>query len=514
MKIRQPQTKRKTLKLKYKIIKKVAQHRRRLRKEARKAEKAGLVRHKTKKDPGIPNNWPYKQEELLALQKREQKREKDLAQRKKHAHDKVQAERKQTVKDQKEAKAEKAQMKLEKKIVAREEAEKVVLKKLFSKADVLLEVVDARDPISCRSISTEHRMLAKGKRVVILLNKIEAVPKRAIAAWLRYFADTGCLALAYEKTGGAGAALVVRLLQAIGAATASDKSSAYTFGVFGPKGVAKRVILEGLRKHGVSRHGGSGEFYLLPLKGEGVPLVLVDRAGRLEKGSSMTNGMDAVSEQAHKTCELLRGAVNLSQMESPKEAVGSLLSRAPKESVMRSFALPAYEDTDSFLTSLGKDRGWKSKRGKPLESERLAIKFLTELSDHTKSFHYVCAPPTAEGALALEKSHWAKAPGGPSLLTHVAVRPILEEQHGAFSSAVEAPSPSYLEMMSIAPNFDFPAMEKGAEESSEDEEDDMEDEDEDEGQSSDDEGDDDEDDEDMSDDEEEDEDDEESEEDE
>merc|ERR1711959_710060 len=268
-----------------------------------------------------------------------------------------------------------------------------------------------------------------------------------------------------------------------------------TFGVFGPKGGAKRMVLDGLRKHGVTKHGGSGALSLLPLKGAGCSLVLVDRAGRLEKGSSMTKGMDPAAELAHQTCELLRGPRNVTQIEEPKEAVASLLARTPKESLMRTFALPQFEDVESFLTILGKDKDWKSKRGRLLEPERVALKFLTELGDQTKGgFPYVCAPPTTEKVLELEKGHWSKAPGGgASLLTHAEIKPILEEQHGAFSNAEDAAvaGPAHLEMMSISPSFDFPA-ELGEDSESSDEEDEMsdgdeEDEDDEEGDGEDDE---------------------------
>ena len=56
-----------TLKQKYKIQKKVKEHYRKLRKEAKKAKKAGLtIKHKNSKISRIPNLYPKKQEELDA----------------------------------------------------------------------------------------------------------------------------------------------------------------------------------------------------------------------------------------------------------------------------------------------------------------------------------------------------------------------------------------------------------------------------------------------------------------
>ena len=55
-----------TLKQKYKIQKKVREHHRRLRKEAKKAKKAGLAIKHASKVTKIPNLYPKKQEELEA----------------------------------------------------------------------------------------------------------------------------------------------------------------------------------------------------------------------------------------------------------------------------------------------------------------------------------------------------------------------------------------------------------------------------------------------------------------
>jgi hypothetical protein len=58
------QSKRLTLKDKYKIKKRVAQHEKKKRKEARQNPKA---RSKLSKDPGVPNLWPQQQELLRKM---------------------------------------------------------------------------------------------------------------------------------------------------------------------------------------------------------------------------------------------------------------------------------------------------------------------------------------------------------------------------------------------------------------------------------------------------------------
>jgi nuclear GTP-binding protein len=60
-------------------------------------------------------------------------------------------------------------------------------KKVVEEADVILEVLDARDPIGCRARAVEQAILAKGdKKIVLVLNKIDLVPRQVVTAWLKH----------------------------------------------------------------------------------------------------------------------------------------------------------------------------------------------------------------------------------------------------------------------------------------------------------------------------------------
>ncbi|KAF4728257.1 Ribosomal L1 domain-containing protein 1, partial [Perkinsus olseni] len=83
MKIKKP-SRRQTLNRKYNIQKKVKEHNRKVKKQARVARKSGVVVSKKRRDPGIPNSWPFKQEVLNDMEKRKmeieanRKREREL----------------------------------------------------------------------------------------------------------------------------------------------------------------------------------------------------------------------------------------------------------------------------------------------------------------------------------------------------------------------------------------------------------------------------------------------------
>uniref|UniRef100_A0A8C4J965 Guanine nucleotide-binding protein-like 3 n=1 Tax=Dromaius novaehollandiae TaxID=8790 RepID=A0A8C4J965_DRONO len=138
----------------YKIQKKVRpEHHRKLRKEAKKRG-----RKKPKKDPGIPSAAPFKEELLREAEQRKQRLE--------------ELKQKQKLDRQKE---------LEKK--RKLDAKKNVIEA----SDVVLEVLDARDPLGCRCPQLEQAVCSGGdKKLLLVLNKIDLVPKENLEKWLNY----------------------------------------------------------------------------------------------------------------------------------------------------------------------------------------------------------------------------------------------------------------------------------------------------------------------------------------
>ena len=79
-------SKRTTLKDKYKIQRRVTETNRKRKKQAKKDLKAGKVIPK-KKDPGIPNSWPFKQDLLKDIQRqreREQQQQQENKEKRKN----------------------------------------------------------------------------------------------------------------------------------------------------------------------------------------------------------------------------------------------------------------------------------------------------------------------------------------------------------------------------------------------------------------------------------------------
>jgi nuclear GTP-binding protein len=65
------------------------------------------------------------------------------------------------------------------------------LDRLASSNDVIVEVVDARDPVCSRNPEAEELVLSHGKRCVLVLNYVEFVPREVVEGWKRIFRESG-----------------------------------------------------------------------------------------------------------------------------------------------------------------------------------------------------------------------------------------------------------------------------------------------------------------------------------
>lgn len=209
--------------MRYKIEKKVREHNRKLRKEAKKHPKSKdqlqtifLLYsqtpfetcphiHFTEKPKiiQVPNQCPFKEDilkevEALKKQKEEEKQKlKDEARQRRL--DEIaksglqglvsQAESQQMEHDAAEtSKFNDVIQKFGKKQEHSLKAYYKEFKKVLDEADVVLEVVDARDPLGtrCKQVEEAVRSATGNKRLVIVLNKADLVPRENLDAWLKY----------------------------------------------------------------------------------------------------------------------------------------------------------------------------------------------------------------------------------------------------------------------------------------------------------------------------------------
>ncbi|XP_044307589.1 guanine nucleotide-binding protein-like 3 isoform X1 [Varanus komodoensis] len=362
----------------YKIQKKVREHNRKLRKEAKKRG-----HKKPKKDPGIPNTAPFKEEVLREAEQRKQRREelkqkqkldrqKELEKkRKKEANKKDVSEGKSEKKSATERQAKSVQQvgKNSKKSLCSE------LKKVIEASDIVLEVLDARDPLGCRCPQVEQLVCQSGgvKKLLLVLNKIDLIPKENLEKWLNYLnnelptvAFKSSMQLkdktvqekkntkrnhVYTELSRAslcfGSECLLKLLRE----HSTDKDKAIQVGVIGFPNVGKSSIINSLKEVRACNVG--------PVRG----LTKCIQTVHIDKHIKMLDSPCIVAAPSSNPLALaLRSSTEINA-ENMVDSVDTILKHCNKQQIMLYYNIPDYRNTVEFLTLLAQKRGMLKKGG-------------------------------------------------------------------------------------------------------------------------------------------------------
>ncbi|XP_037108622.1 guanine nucleotide-binding protein-like 3 [Syngnathus acus] len=394
----------------YKIQKKVKEHNRKLRKEAKKKG----VKNRPKKDPGVPNSAPFKEEVLREAEQRRLQIEEQKEKQKQAAKEERAKKRKQEKESgskEKEPQAKKAREdnNIQKKHPEKKNAELrnskrfqcAELNKVIDASDVVIEVLDARDPLGCRCPQLEEMVLQKegNKKLIFVLNKIDLVPKANVDKWMQKlqqefpvvaFKASVSKAQAkknrikaskeiYDNSSGAacfGNSVLTELLTRYAASKGGD--SRLRVGVVGFPNVGKSSLINNLKEStaciaGVKR-GITKSLQEVKIS-ENVNLL--DSPGILACPSNPAAAMALRSLQVEEG------------QESTQEAVRVLLKQCNQTQVILQFNIANYRNVAEFLTLLAKKRGFLQKGG-VLNTAQAASAFLEDWSGAKLSYH--CKP--------------------------------------------------------------------------------------------------------------------------
>ena len=407
-------SKRITLKDKYKIQKRVVESHRKNRKQAKRDSKAGIVRHDKKKDPGIPNSWPFKQELLQNIrqgnERMEQRKLEEKERRAKGASNLTelvaQANAKQSHFDAKSGTVVNNVDDSIKTLTTShgQQSRRAYLrslKQVIESSDVILQVIDSRDPLGTRI----HPAIEAGilshydKKMVLVMNKIDLIPKKNVSEWLTYLrkshptvalkaGTTQSRSNEGGKSSGVGQAKgesalssssavgvegLLQLLKNYARSNGEAKKSktCISVGIIGYPNVGKSSILNSLKRAravGVSSRPGFTTSLQEVVLDKNIRLI--DSPGVVFDDDDTKAGAGAV----------LRNGIDPDSIDDPIPSIQELIGRCSMESLMMTYNVPAFptgpEGCMTFLAMVARSKGRVLKGGIPdkIMAGRLVIK--------------------------------------------------------------------------------------------------------------------------------------------
>lgn len=68
-------------------------------------------------------------------------------------------------------------------------------------SDIIVMVLDARDPEGTRVAEIEEKVKNDGKKIIYLLNKKDLVPEENVKAWQKWFKQQSLLCIPFKSNG-------------------------------------------------------------------------------------------------------------------------------------------------------------------------------------------------------------------------------------------------------------------------------------------------------------------------
>lgn len=234
--------------------------------------------------------------------------------------------------------------------------------KVVDNCDVLLQVVDARDPLGCRLKQLEQAIRSTHgdrKEIVIVLNKVDLLPSREVVdSWVYYFENVEhmmCIPFAATAKGSNGQQYIQGMFQRLRSLARNEENGerkSMVVGVIGYPNVGKSSIINALKRKSVvgvaNMPGYTTGNTEIELRGD---LRVMDCPGVVAAGE---DSGDVV----------LRNAVRVSDLVNPFPAVERLLERCSTACIDHG------EDGDEFEEDEGhkypRPQTWDEKSVHPL----------------------------------------------------------------------------------------------------------------------------------------------------
>ncbi|KAI8078720.1 P-loop containing nucleoside triphosphate hydrolase protein [Halteromyces radiatus] len=299
-------------------------------------------------------------------------------------------------------------------------------RKVLENADVVLEILDARDPLGTRTKHVERMIMDSGldKKVILVLNKIDLVPKENVEAWLKYLRNE-YPAIAFKastqnqrsnlgqssvSTGTAtenllnsseciGADTLVKLLKNY-SRNINIKTS-ITVGIIGYPNVGKSSVINSLKRSKVCGVGSTPGFTKVAQQ------ITLDKNIKLLDCPGIVFAQQGQDGQTDAEIAL-RNCIKVELLEDPVTPVEVIVSRCTTASLMALYNIGYFNNAHEFLVLLAQQRG-KLLKGGVADIHQIARHVLNDWNSGKIPFFTV--PPSSKQSHieASVVSNWSEA---------------------------------------------------------------------------------------------------------
>ncbi|XP_013923083.1 PREDICTED: nucleolar GTP-binding protein 2 [Thamnophis sirtalis] len=229
------------------------------------------------------------------------------------------------------------------------------LYKVIDSSDVIVQVLDARDPMGTRSPHVEAYLKKEKpwKHLIFVLNKCDLVPTWVTRRWVAVLSqEYPTLAFHASLTNPFGKGAFIQLLRQFGKLHVDKKQ--ISVGFIGYPNVGKSSVINTLRSKKVCS--------VAPIAGETKVwqyITLMRRIFLIDCPGVVYPSGDT------ETDIVLKGVVQVEKIKSPEDHIATVLDRAKPEYIRKTYKIESWENAEDFLKKLAFQTGKLLKGGEP-----------------------------------------------------------------------------------------------------------------------------------------------------
>lgn len=229
------------------------------------------------------------------------------------------------------------------------------LYKVIDSSDVVIQVLDARDPLGTRCYQIERYMKKEKphKHLIFVLNKVDLIPVWVTQKWVAILSpEYPTMAFHASITNPFGKGALINLLRQFSQLHTDKKQ--ISVGFIGYPNVGKSSIINSLRAKKVCK--------VAPIAGETKVWQYVTLMRRIY----LVDCPGVVYPLAATPTEsVLKGVVRVEQVKSPEDYIPALLERVKPDYIKSTYKVQDWPNAENFLEQIARKSGKLLKGGEP-----------------------------------------------------------------------------------------------------------------------------------------------------